>query len=187
MDRRQRKTRDAIFNAFTKLLKNEPYSKITVQKIIDMADIGRTTFYAHFEAKDDLLSSLCTEIFDHVFSDDLKKEKTHDFSDHHDTQAMITHVLYHLQEHMDYLPGLVAEESGEVFMFFFKHHLKDLFSAIVPASAYHVPYDYVLNHMVCDFAETVRWWTVNKQYSPEEISTFFLETTTSLNPSFYKS
>ena len=181
MDRRQRKTREAIFSAFTGLLKTEPYSRITVQEIIDMADIGRTTFYAHFEAKDDLLNSLCAEIFDHVFSEDLKREKTHDFSDHRDTRTMVTHVLYHLQEHMDYLPGLVAGESGEVFMFFFKQHLKDLFSAIVPASAYSAPYDYVLNHMVCDFAETLRWWTANRQYSPEDISAFFFETTTALS------
>ena len=55
------KTREAVFSAFTKLLKDEPYSKSTVQEIIDTADIGRTTFYAHFETKDDLLSSLCTE------------------------------------------------------------------------------------------------------------------------------
>lgn len=177
MDRRQRKTRDAVFGAFTRLLKTEPYSKITVQEIIDEADIGRTTFYAHFETKDALLSSLCSEIFDHVFSDDLKKEKTHDFSDHHDSHAVITHVLYHLKEHMAYLPGLVKGESGEIFMFFFKQHLKDLFTSIVPKSACRAPYDYVLNHMICDFAETVRWWTVNRQYSPEEISDFFFETT----------
>lgn len=181
MDRRQRKTREAVFNAFINLLKSEPYSKITVQEIIDLADIGRTTFYSHFETKDDLLNSLCTEIFDHVFSDDLKKEKTHDFSNHHDTRTMVTHVLYHLQEHMDYLPGLVSGESGEVFMHYFKQHLRDLFSVVVPETAYQAPYDYVLNHMVCDFAETVRWWTTNTRYTPEEISTFFFETTTSLN------
>ena len=104
--------------------------------------------------------------------------KPSDFSDHHDIQNMVTHVLYHLQEHMAYLPGLVSGESGEVFMYYFRQHLRELFSSTVPASAYKAPYDYVLNHMVCDFAETVRWWTLNKQYSPEEISAFFFETTT---------
>ncbi len=72
-------------------------------------------------------------------------------------------------------------ESGETFMFFFKQHLKDLFSAIVPKSAYNAPYDYVLNHMICDFGETVYWRTANRKYTPEEISTFFFETTTSMN------
>jgi hypothetical protein len=31
--------------------------------------------------------------------------------------------------------------------------------------------------MVCDFAETVRWWMKNENYSPEEISSFFTSTT----------
>jgi len=55
MDRRQRKSRQAIFRAFTELLKKENYSKITVQQIIDLADVGRTTFYMHFETKDALI------------------------------------------------------------------------------------------------------------------------------------
>lgn len=66
MDRRQKKTRKAIFTAFTELIKEESYSKITVQQIIDKADIGRTTFYSHFETKDELLNAFCTDIFDHV-------------------------------------------------------------------------------------------------------------------------
>ena len=42
-----------------------------------------------------------------------------------------------------------------------------------------IPREYLLNHMVCDFAETVRWWMRNDSYSPEEVSRFFLATTLS--------
>lgn len=177
MDRRQRKTRKAIYDAFTGLLKKRPYARITVHDIIDAADVGRTTFYAHFETKDDLLTTLCAEIFDHVFSEDLRKEKTHDFSSEHNTGAMITHVLYHLQEHMEYLPGILSGQSDEIFMDSFKEHLRGLFSHAAAAVDSPVPRDYMMNHMVCDFAETVRWWTRHPSYSPEEISSFFLQTT----------
>ena len=177
MDRRQKKTRNAIFKAFTDLLKVETYSKITVQQIIDKANIGRTTFYSHFETKDDLLKSLSQEIFDHVFSDDLDKEKTHDFSQNHRTGDRIRHILYHLQEHMDYLSGILSGDGGDIFMIFFKAYLVDLFTPSVRSVIRHAPEDYVLNHMICDFSETIRWWSRNPGYSPDEICNFFLEST----------
>ena len=45
MDRRQRKTRKAIFDAFEGLMAEEHYSQVTVSQIIGRADIGRSTFY----------------------------------------------------------------------------------------------------------------------------------------------
>ena len=67
MDRRQRKTREAIFAAFTGLLATKDFSQITVGEIIELADVGRATFYAHFETKDFLLREFCEELFCHLF------------------------------------------------------------------------------------------------------------------------
>ena len=52
MDRRQKKTREAIINAFCDILSKKHYNQITVGEIIQRADVGRATFYAHFETKD---------------------------------------------------------------------------------------------------------------------------------------
>jgi hypothetical protein len=64
-----------------------------------------------------------------------------------------------------------------MFMRYFKEYLTDVFEGELEKQNTELPRDYLLNHMVCDFAETVRWWMRNSQYSPEEISGFFFRTT----------
>ncbi|MBR3457266.1 MAG: TetR/AcrR family transcriptional regulator [Selenomonadaceae bacterium] len=183
MDRRQKKTRQAVFQAFTSLLQKKLYSKISVQEIIDSANIGRSTFYSHFETKDELLRALCTEIFDHVFSVNLSKEATHDFSAAPaDLRAEITHILYHLHDSRHYIRSLLLSESGEMFMKYFKEYLYVIFGKEFKNSHADIPTEYFLNHIVCSFAETVRWWMNNERYSPEEICRFFIDITLPSRP-----
>lgn len=177
MDRRQQKTRQAIFSAFGNLLEKKSFRNITVQEIIDEANVGRSTFYAHFETKDDLLKAMCTDIFHHVFSDNLTQESNHDFSNaEYGFEKRITHMLYHLQDNRNHLKGLLSCESGEIFMKYFKSYLYEIFPDYMEQHSYRAPDDYVLNYAVCSFSETVRWWiTEHDYYTPEEIASFFME------------
>lgn len=54
-DRRTLRTQEALLNALIDLLKVKHYDAISVKDIIDQANVGRSTFYAHFQTKDDLL------------------------------------------------------------------------------------------------------------------------------------
>ena len=73
MDRRQRKSKEAIFRAFFELLSKKEFNEITVGEIIEKADIARATFYAHFETKEYLLKELLEELFCHIFDDFVRK------------------------------------------------------------------------------------------------------------------
>jgi len=55
MDRRVRKTQAALYSALVALVVERGYDAISVQDIIEAADVGRTTFYAHFKSRDELL------------------------------------------------------------------------------------------------------------------------------------
>ncbi len=52
-----RRTRDLLRGALLALIQEKGYDRITVQDILDRADVGRSTFYAHYRDKDDLLLS----------------------------------------------------------------------------------------------------------------------------------
>ncbi len=61
-DRRVRKTRRALKEALADLILEKGYESVTVQDIIDRADVGRSTFYAHFIDKDDLLMGIFEDL-----------------------------------------------------------------------------------------------------------------------------
>lgn len=174
MDRRQLKTREAVYRAFTSLLESKTYSSITIQDIIDEANIGRSTFYSHFQTKEDLLNVLCTEIFDHVFSEHLKRESTHDFSKSKDLRSDLTHILYHLDEKKGYIRSILSSDGGEVFMRYFREKLSSVFEKEIIEVPEDVPKDYYLHYLVSGFCETVRWW-INTDSDTVQVMDYFVK------------
>jgi len=55
MDRRSNRTRVRLSDSLFELIAERRYDDITVQGLIDRADVGRSTFYAHYRDKGDLL------------------------------------------------------------------------------------------------------------------------------------
>src|SRR5881628_2636842 len=56
-DRRVRRTRESLHKALISLTLEKNYDSITVQEVLDRADVGRSTFYTHFQSMDQLLIS----------------------------------------------------------------------------------------------------------------------------------
>src|SRR5688500_8340484 len=53
-DRRSQRTQHLLSAAFVQLLREKSYGAITVSDIIERANVGRSTFYSHYQDKDDL-------------------------------------------------------------------------------------------------------------------------------------
>jgi len=177
MDRRQLKSRRAIFGAFSRLLARKHFNSITVQEIIDEADVGRSTFYAHFETRDDLLRQMCSEIFGHIFAEVQSREKTHDFSHSPATlQNRLTHLLYHFLEKKEDITSLLSGESSDLFMQFFREQLKKTFDGAGAAFPGHVPADYADTFYVASFAEMIRLWVKKGMTTaPEVLARYYFE------------
>lgn len=179
MDRRQKKTRESIFNAFTELLSEKHYNQITVGEIIEKADIGRATFYAHFETKDFLLKELCEELFCHIFdaTEEGKEKHQHIFSCDAPS-SVILHLIQHLQKNDNKILDLLSCENNELFLRYFKENLKllikkhpHLFGVEKPLG---LPDDYWINHVSVTFVETIRWWLYNgTKENSQTLSNYF--------------
>jgi AcrR family transcriptional regulator len=57
IDRRVRATRDGLGDALIALMHEKPFETITVQHVLDRANVSRSTFYAHYSDKNDLFLS----------------------------------------------------------------------------------------------------------------------------------
>ena len=180
MDRRQRKTREAIFNAFIELLSKKDFSNITVGEIIEKADVGRATFYAHFETKDFLQKELCEELFCHIF-DSLKKNNEHrHIFDCDAPDSVFLHLFQHIEKNDNNILLLLSGRNNEIFLRYFKENLHKLVESQLKnldLQKYEdLPKSFIINHISAVFVETVRWWVDNgMKESPETINSYFLK------------
>ncbi len=179
MDRRQRKTRDAIFEAFISLLNEKSYSKITVGEIIERADIGRATFYAHFETKDYLLKALCEELFCHIFDCMQGENERHNHIFECDApDSVFLHLFEHIAKNDNHILKLLSCDNNELFLNYFKKGVLKIIESnhedFRQSFSDKLPVDFITNHIAVTFVETVRWWINNKLVlSPEEINSYF--------------
>ena len=62
-DRRRDRTRSQLQDAMLDLVLARGYDAVVVQEIVDRADVGRGTFYFHFDHKEDVLWSIVEDRF----------------------------------------------------------------------------------------------------------------------------
>lgn len=179
MDRRQRKTREAIFSAFIELLSQQDYAQITVGQIIEKADIGRATFYAHFETKDYLLKALCEDLFCHIFDAAENENQDHNHLFHCDApDSVFLHLFLHLRRNDNQILQLLSCSNNGLFLQYFKEQLEKMVTHQLPAFAHRkspvLPESFWIHHIASTFVETLRWWIDNGMLeSPETITEYF--------------
>ena len=180
MDRRQRKTRQAIFSAFTELLGKNDFDCITVEQIIQKADIGRATFYAHFETKDYLLKELCDELFCHIFDSSEGNERAHThIFECEAPDSVFLHLFMHLKNNDNHIKDLLMSSNNQLFLQYFKKGVKEIskrqISLLTSQKTEQIPTDFLIEHMANTFISTVAWWAGNgMQQTPQKINEYFM-------------
>ena len=180
MDKREEKTLNKIHNSFVKLINKMDYNDISIQNILDDSGVSRSTFYAHYKTKDELLLSISNHIFSHVFSKTLEEEETHDYSKDifYDYRHLIEHIFYHVQDEKELFEGILKSNGTKIFMDEFRKQLfrfVDSYYNNYPHTN-NIPLELEKSIAVEEFIVILKYW-INDGFkeTPEEIAKYFIQ------------
>ncbi len=171
-DRRSQRTRELLSNALLALMLEKRYDEITIQELIDRANIGRSTFYAHYLDKDDLLVSDVTRMIDTLI-------QQHGDPRQPGTRPGLAQFFRHVQSQQQLYKALVR--GGGIDLLYKKSHahiqgnIKRYLEAAIPAGQPPAaPLDLIAECMAGTMLTMLKWWLDHEMpYTPEEMDTLF--------------
>ena len=117
IDRRILKTRKWLSDSLVSLIIEKGYEAVTVQDIIDRANVGRSTFYAHFENKEQLLLAGHTPLRQILEDGRTSKENSLVEPD-----ISFYALFEHIAENHQLAKAMIGKKSGEIVT----SHLRDI-------------------------------------------------------------
>lgn len=173
-------TTEKIYTAFADTLLEKDYNDLRIQDVLDKSKVARSTFYSHFKTKDDLLKSICTTIFNHVFSHTLDEEKSHDFSKSYmfDYKHFITHIFYHLYDEKYLIHAILSSRSKDIFIDYLREEVVNFATACVQNNFVNdkeLPQELKINNVIESFIVIINYWNKSDfKESPEKLTDYFV-------------
>jgi AcrR family transcriptional regulator len=171
-DRRIRRTRHLLQEAIVALILEKPYYKVTVQDILDRADVGRSTFYAHFPDKEALLVS---------GFDDLATDLDHRIEETEESQHLLHAEAFfkHAQERRDFYKAMVEGGGVEIVLETGRRHIEDsiqthLRQMEVEEDTLAVPLPVLINFLTGSLLSLLTWWIAEDMpYNPDRMADMY--------------
>ena len=156
------------------LILKKDYEAITVDEICEAANVGRSTFYAHYTSKDDLRRSglenlrrlLVERQKDALTAGDIK-DRSLGFS--------LT-MFEHARDHLDLYKALVGGRGGAVALGTIRRILSDLIRNELAAkrSADAIPREVVVQYVAGAFMAVMTWWLDGgAKLPPQQVDAMF--------------
>ncbi|MBM4763849.1 TetR/AcrR family transcriptional regulator [Bacillus sp. B15-48] len=113
-DRRTRRTRKQLKQSFIELLAIKGYGGITVKDIVEQADYNRTTFYHHYQYKEELVEEITSELLTGLSYSLQNSIHLYPYNAHTSDFSIFNYVqknkeFFKLWKHSDAIPGFMEE------------------------------------------------------------------------------
>jgi AcrR family transcriptional regulator len=172
-DRRSQRTRQLLEEALIALIVEKPYDAITVQDVIERANVGRSTFYAHYRDKEDLLAGSFERVLDGLIQ--------HMNFSHEGSPAILPtlELFRHVQAYHHLYTALVWGRGIDVLFKAGQQSMSQIVERRIAAlvadgSPLCVPLPILSSYVSGSLATLLKWWLDNKMpYPPERMDEMF--------------
>ncbi len=162
IDRRVARTRAMLQQAHLSLILEKGYEATTVEDICDAANVGRSTFYAHYTSKDDLRRSGLEHLRKQLV--DRQKEALATPGDIKDRSLGFSLTMFeHAKDHIDLYRALIGGRGGAIALGTIRQILSDLVrnelaASVDKKSADAISRELVVQYVVGAFMAVMTWW-----------------------------
>lgn len=179
IDRRVNRTRSQLQRALLSLISEKSYESITVEEICEAADVGRSTFYAHYTGKDELKRS---GIDDHLRRLLVKhqlgaKDRSGGAADRRFGFSLA--MFEHARDHKELYRALAGNRGGTIALGSIRHLLSDFIRnelrlAEREDAADAIPREVAVQYAVGAYMALLTWWLdAGARIPPEKMDQMF--------------
>ena len=160
-DRRIARTKATLQHALISLTLKKGYDATTIKDICDEANVGRSTFYAHFTSKDDLKRSGLENLRKLLVA---RQRDALAASDGETRSLSFSLSLFeHARDHKELYRALAGSRGGAIGLSTIRQILSDLVrdeigAAIDKSNADAIPRDLVVEYLVGAYMAVLIWW-----------------------------
>jgi AcrR family transcriptional regulator len=183
-DRRSQRTRRLLTAALVELMFEKRFDAISVQDILDRADIGRSTFYGHFSSKEALLYSSLGDMLHGLELHMAEEGESQGAGDSQDGGLVLLPSLglfRHVKQHQRLYRALFSSSSLEPMTQTLQQQLAQIVernlgarATVSPARPPAVPLPILADFVAGAFLTLLRSWLEgNDAYTPEQVDAMF--------------
>ena len=172
-DRRTLRTRRALNGAFLSLLAERGFDELSVLEVCERANVGRSTFYTHFQSKEELLDGGLGDL-----RDELRRQAA---ARRHEVKMLpfARGLIDHIREQRRLFRAIVGRRSGVVVQARFRMMVHELVAEDLARFRYTDWRGDAASHYVTGaLVQVLAWWVDAKSSIPADaIEAFLIEVT----------
>lgn len=174
IDLRILKTHKALYEALIMLLEEKEYEEIKVSDLCDKAMINRSTFYAHFSDKYDLLDSFMNDLKQSLVDELNRNNQYHNTKEYY--MELIKLFINHIDEHKTTYRSIITNNRNSILVDMFydtvRNDCKKTFETLPNSLDEQIPDDIIIEFYLGAIVNLGIEWANKNKYTKEEIITY---------------